>query len=37
MQHKVESNAETKIEVRGLTKIFGKRVNRDLTDAEPVD
>lgn len=28
MQHKVESNAETKIEVRGLTKIFGKRVNR---------
>ena len=27
MQHKVESNAETKIEVRGLTKIFGKRVN----------
>ncbi|MDN6334050.1 MAG: glycine betaine/L-proline ABC transporter ATP-binding protein, partial [Lacticaseibacillus paracasei] len=26
--HKVESNAETKIEVRGLTKIFGKRVNR---------
>lgn len=28
MQHKVESNAETKIEVRGLNKIFGKRVNR---------
>lgn len=28
MQHKVESNAETKIEVRGLTKIFGKRANR---------
>lgn len=28
MQHKVESNAETKIEVCGLTKIFGKRVNR---------
>ncbi|RND55610.1 quaternary amine ABC transporter ATP-binding protein [Lacticaseibacillus paracasei] len=28
MQHKVESNAETKIEVRGVTKIFGKRVNR---------
>ncbi|MCT4393108.1 quaternary amine ABC transporter ATP-binding protein [Lacticaseibacillus paracasei] len=28
MQHKVENNAETKIEVRGLTKIFGKRVNR---------
>ncbi|WP_434716874.1 quaternary amine ABC transporter ATP-binding protein [Lacticaseibacillus paracasei] len=28
MQHKVESNAETKIKVRGLTKIFGKRVNR---------
>lgn len=28
MQHKVDSNAETKIEVRGLTKIFGKRVNR---------
>ena len=28
MQHKVESNAETKIELRGLTKIFGKRVNR---------
>ncbi|EKQ17603.1 glycine betaine/L-proline ABC transporter ATP-binding protein [Lacticaseibacillus paracasei] len=28
MQYKVESNAETKIEVRGLTKIFGKRVNR---------
>ncbi|WPP12388.1 glycine betaine/L-proline ABC transporter ATP-binding protein [Lacticaseibacillus paracasei] len=28
MQHKVESNAETKIEVHGLTKIFGKRVNR---------
>lgn len=28
MQHKVESNAEIKIEVRGLTKIFGKRVNR---------
>lgn len=28
MQHKVESNAETKIEVRGLTKIFGKRVTR---------
>ncbi|MEB0328515.1 quaternary amine ABC transporter ATP-binding protein [Lacticaseibacillus paracasei] len=28
MQHKVKSTAETKIEVRGLTKIFGKRVNR---------
>lgn len=28
MQHKIESDAETKIEVRGLTKIFGKRINR---------
>lgn len=28
MQHKIENDAETKIEVSGLTKIFGKRINR---------